>query len=313
MVDRRILFLALLLVGLSSLFLLWNLRGPVAFILTLRAEKLAVLILVGAAAGASTVVFQTLAGNRLLTPGIVGIDALFVFIQTGLIVTLGGTGALALPALPKFLLETALLTLFAVALFGLLLRKGAGDMIRMILTGVIVGTLLRALAGFAQRLLDPNEFAVLQQATVASFNVIDDQLIGIAAVLLLGALGLCLRLAGRLDVAALGRDKARTLGLRYDRFVLSVLSVVAVMVAVSTALVGPVVFLGLLAASLAHAALRDHRHIVLIPAASLIGAITLVAGQAAFERLFGLQSSLAIVVEFVGGLLFLALVLRRPT
>ncbi|CUH82529.1 iron chelate uptake ABC transporter family permease subunit [Tropicibacter naphthalenivorans] len=313
MPDRRVMLLALGLVAASSLFLLWNLRGPVAYILDLRAEKLAVLVLVGASAGASTVVFQTVAMNRLLTPGIVGFDALFVFLQTMLVMGMGSAQMLALPPVPKFVVEAALMTGLAVALFGLILRKGAGDVIRMILTGVIIGTLLRALAGFAQRLLDPSEFAVLQQASVASFNALDDRLIGIAAVLLGLAFVLCLRLAGRLDVAALGRDKARTLGLRYDRFVLLALCVVSVMVAVSTALVGPVVFLGLLAASLAQATLRDHRHAVLIPAAALIGALILVVGQTAFERLFGLQSSLAIVVEFAGGLVFLALVLRRPT
>lgn len=310
--DKRVLAMCLSLIAIAAFYLLWNLRGPVDFILNLRAEKLAVLIMVGAAAGASTVVFQTVASNRLLTPGIVGFDALFVFLQTGLVFFVGGAGVSGLPVMGQFLLETGLLTLFAVGLFGLLLRKGANDLIRMILTGVIIGTLLRALAGFVQRLLDPSEFAVLQQASVASFNVIDDELIPLAGVMLVAAFVLCLRVAGQLDVAALGRDKARTLGLPYDRFVLVALTIVAVMVAVSTALVGPVVFLGLLAASLANALVADHRHSVLIPAAALIGAVVLVGGQVVFERLLGFQSTLAVVVEFVGGLLFFALVLRRP-
>ena len=66
-----------LLVLAVALFLLWGLRAPVAFILSLRSEKLAALVLVGAATGAATVIFQTIAANRLLTPGIVGFDALF--------------------------------------------------------------------------------------------------------------------------------------------------------------------------------------------------------------------------------------------
>ncbi|MCA0042539.1 iron chelate uptake ABC transporter family permease subunit [Celeribacter litoreus] len=313
MAKRRLTYLALILIGVSAFFLFWNLRGPVGFILNLRAEKLATLIFVGAASGAATIVFQTVASNRLLTPGIVGFDALFIFIQTMAVMALGSAGFATLPALPKFLTETAVLTLFATALFGILFRTGARDVVRMILTGVILGTLLRALAGFAQRLLAPSEFAVLQQSLVASFNVIDDELIAPAGIALCVALAVCLWMARGLDVASLGRDKARTLGLHYDRFVFLALIVVSVMVSVSTALVGPVIFLGLLAASLAHAALKDHRHLVLIPAAALIGATILVTGQTAFERVFGLQSSLAIVVEFAGGLLFLALVLRRSS
>ncbi|KJZ20232.1 iron chelate uptake ABC transporter family permease subunit [Loktanella sp. S4079] len=313
MAERRLFILGALLVVASGMFLFWNLRGPTWFILNLRAEKLVTLVVVGASAGAATVVFQTIATNRLLTPGVVGFDALFVFVQTMLVLILGSSAFLDLPAMAKFGVETALLTLFAVGLFGILFRKGAGDIIRMILTGVIIGTLLRALAGFAQRLLDPSEFAVLQQATIASFNVIDDELIGIVSISLFVAFGLCLGIARKLDVVAFGRDKARTLGLGYDRFILIALSIVSLMVAVSTALVGPVVFLGLIAASLAHAWLKDHRHLVLIPGAALIGAVILVVGQTTFERVFAFQSSLAIVVEFVGGLLFLILVLRRPS
>lgn len=310
MVKRRLTGLAVALAALCAVFLLWKLRVPMGFILELRAEKLAALVLVGAATGAATILFQTIATNRLLTPGIVGFDALFVFTQTALVLLLGGAGYVALDSMAKFLVETALLAGAAMALFGVLFRKGAEDIIRMILTGVILGVLLRGLAGFAQRLLDPSEFAVVQQASVASFNTVDPGLLGIAALALGAGLTGALILAPRLDVAALGRVQARVLGLNHDRLVLLSLAVVALLVAVSTALVGPITFLGLLAASFAHSLLRDHRHIVLIPAAAMLGAAILVAGQTVFERLMGLQSALAIIVEFAGGLLFLALVLK---
>lgn len=311
MAEWRLLFLGATLLALSGLFLAWNLRPPFGFILSLRAEKLAALVLVGAATGAATVIFQTIAANRLLTPGIVGFDALFVFIQTGLVMVLGGAAFNAVPELPKFFAETLLLVGAAMALFGLLFRKGAEDIIRMILTGVILGVLLRGLAQFAQRLLEPSEFAVVQQATIASFNTVEAGKLWIGGAMLGLALLGAWRLSPALDVAALGRNKARSLGLRHDRLVMGGLAIVAVLVSVSTALVGPVTFLGLLAASLAHAALKVHRHAMLIPATSLIGAAILVAGQVVFERLFGLQSALAIIVEFAGGLLFLTLVLRR--
>ncbi|MBN8293686.1 iron chelate uptake ABC transporter family permease subunit [Rhodobacter sp. NTK016B] len=312
MAERRLIWLAGGLALAIALFLLWNLRAPMGFILSLRAEKLAALVLVGAATGVATVIFQTIAANRLLTPGIVGFDALFVFLQTALLVALGSAGFAALPTLPTFVLETLCLIGAAMALFGLLLRKGAEDIIRMILTGVILGVLLRGLASFAQRLLDPSEFAVLQQASIASFNAVPRDQLAIAALTLSAALGVAWRLAPGFDVAQLGRIKARSLGLDHDRLVLGGLALVAALVAVSTALVGPVTFLGLLAASLARAALPDSRHALLIPAAALIGATILVVGQTLFERVLGLQSALGMVVEFLGGLLFLVLVLRKP-
>ncbi|MGZ9810171.1 iron chelate uptake ABC transporter family permease subunit [Pseudoroseicyclus sp. H15] len=309
--EYRLPLMALALLGLTALFLLWGLRAPYGFILSLRLTKLAALVLVGGAVGMATVLFQTVAANRLLTPGIVGFDALFVFVQTALVLTIGGAGFSTLPDMPKFLIETALLVLAALALFGTLLRRGTDDILRMILTGVILGVFLRGLSSFAQRLLEPSEFATVQQAAFASFGSVDRAQLAIAAVLFAAAAIGALRLAPYLDVAALGRVTARSLGLDHERVVMLALLLVALLVAVSTALVGPITFLGLLAASLAHSVTGSSRHILLLPAAALIGAAILVAGQFVFERLLGLQSSLAVIVEMAGGLVFLALVLRR--
>ena len=311
MVKVRFLLLVGLCLGLSALFLGWQLRDPKPLILSLRGAKLGALIVVGASVGAATVIFQTITANRLLTPGIVGFDALFIFMQTMLVLSLGGTGYAMLPQLGQFAAEIVTMVITALLLFGLMLRKGTQDMLRLILTGVIIGVLLRGLAGLAQRLLDPSEFAIVQGASFASFGSVDKTQLWIAIALLAASMLAALRLSRHLDIVALGRTTARSLGLEYDRVVLASLALVAVLVAVSTALVGPVTFLGLLAASLAYAILPTWRHIYLIPAAALIGASILILGQFVFERLLGLQSTLAVIVEFVGGLLFLALVLRR--
>lgn len=310
-VERRLLLLWLGLGLLCAGFLGWQLRAPYGVILELRGTKLAALICVGAATGAATVLFQTIAMNRLLTPGIVGFDALFVLMQTLLVATLGGVGLAQIPGMLRFGLETLVLVGAATMLFGLLLRQSAADVTRMILTGVILGVMLRGLVSMVQRLLDPAEFAVVQQAMFASFGRVDPGQLSVAALCLLSALAISLRMAPALDVAGLGRGAARGLGLDHDRVVIVTLMLIALMVSVSTALVGPITFLGLLAASLARQMVNTHRHAVLIPAAAVIGAIILVGGQFVFERLLRQQSALAVVVEFLGGLLFLALVLRK--
>lgn len=311
MAKIRFLVLVGLCLGLCALFLGWQLRDPKPLLLSLRATKLGALLVVGAAIGAATVIFQTITANRLLTPGIVGFDALYIFLQTMLVITLGGTGYATLPQLGQFAAEIVTMVVTALLLFGLMLRKGTQDMLRLILTGVILGVLLRGLAGLAQRLLDPSEFAIVQGASFASFGGVDQTQLWIAIALLVTCMLAALRLSRHLDIVALGRTTAQSLGLEYDRVVLASLALVAVLVAVSTALVGPVTFLGLLAASLAYAFIPTWRHIYLIPAAALIGASILIFGQFVFERLLGLQSTLAVIVEFAGGLLFLALVLRR--
>ncbi len=311
MAERRVLWLGLALLVLCGAFLAWQLRAPMGFILGLRAAKLGALVCVGAATGAATVLFQTVAGNRLLTPGLVGFDALFVLMQTLLVLLLGGVGAGSLPAGPRFLMEVAALGVASVALFGLLLRRDARDITRMILTGIILGVLLRGLSSMVQRLMDPSDFAVVQQAMFASFGRVDPQQLAFSAVVLLAAMAVALRMAPALDVAGLGRDTARGLGLNHDRVVMTALLLMAAMVSVSTALVGPITFLGLLTASLARQVTGSHRHAVLLPAAAILGALILVAGQFVFERLLGSQSALAVIVEFFGGLVFLFLVLKR--
>ena len=89
------------------------------------------------------------------------------------------------------------------------------------------------------------------------------------------------------------------------------LIVIAVMVSVSTALVGPVTFFGLLVASLAYRIVPVERHRFILPAAALFAAIALVAGQTILERLLAFDTALGIVIEFVGGLFFILMLVRR--
>lgn len=313
--DRRAFWvLGGLTVLLATLSVLWMWQGlgggNRGFVLGLRANKLAALITVGAAVGVATVLFQTVAANRVLTPSIMGFDALYVLLQAGLVAGLGIAGFAGLPAGGKFLAEIAVMAVLAVLLFGTLLARGARDIPRMILTGVILGVLFRSMAGFLGRVMDPNEYAVVQSVSFASFNRVEATLLPVGVAVTVAAVLAALRISARLDVLALGRDAAVSLGLRYQALVLVVLALVAVLVSVSTALVGPVAFFGLIVAGLAHALMRSARHVLLLPAAALIAACLLVGGQWLFERLLGQAATLSVVVEFAGGLFFLYLLLR---
>ena len=305
----------LLLTGLAgAAYLLHGLDpklGPQwALILSLRVTRLAGLIVVGIAIAVATVLFQTVSRNRILTPQIMGIDALFLFLQTLLVALLGPVGFALLPAPAKFGAEVAVLVCAAVLLFGTLLGRGARDLPRMILTGVILGVLFRSLSGFVARLLDPNAFVIVQAESAASFSRIDAALLPFAATATLAASALALWLAPRLDVLALGRTAAVSLGLAHDRLVLQALTLVAVLVAVATALVGPLAFLGLIVAALARPLAGSDRHLPLLLSAALLAVLMLVAGQTLFERALGQQSTLPAVIEFAGGLLFLVLLLK---
>lgn len=304
--------LTLLLAAFSALWMLQGLppEGNRSFILKLRWTKLAGLIVVGAATGIATVLFQTVAGNRVLTPSIMGFDSLYVLLQTSLVMTLGIAGVAAFPVGEKFLLEVGVMTLLACILFGTLLGRGARDIPRTILTGVILGILFRSLNSFLGRVIDPIEFAVVQQNSMASFSRIDANLLpyglGLALLAMVGAM----LLASRLDVLGLGREVAVSLGLRHERVVILTLALVAVLVAIPTALVGPITFFGLLVAGMTHGLAQTARHAILLPAAGLIAATMLVAGQLLFERVMGQAAFLSVIIEFAGGLFFMYLLLK---
>ena len=301
--------------ALAAAAAVWMLQGLPAgqargFVLGLRAERLAGLVLVGASTGIATILFQTVAANRVLTPQIMGFDALYMLLQTLLVASLGIAGFAALPLWSKFLGEVGVMAALSCLLFGTLLGQGVRDIPRTILTGVILGVMFRALNTFIGRVLDPNEYAVVQQSSFASFSRFDASLLPMALAMTAGAAVLAMRMANRLDVLALGRDSAVGLGLRHGRLVMALLALVAVLVSVSTVLVGPITFFGLIVAGLTHGLVRSPRHAALIPAAALIAALVLILGQLVFERVLGQAAFLSVVIECAGGLLFLVLLVK---
>ena len=292
-------------------FMVLGAKGNWDFILAFRGKKLLALICVAIAIAIATIVFQTLTGNRILTPEIMGFDVLFRLLQTALVFGVGAMSYALLSPELKFLLEFGLLSGAAILLFGVLLGNGIQDLFRMLLAGVILGILFRSLISLMTRLIDPNEFAALQSAFYASFNRVDTSLLMVAIPMIVVSCLYAWRKRHVLDVMALGREQAIGLGLNYRKELFSGLIVVTALVATSTALVGPVTFFGLLVSAVAYELVKSHQHGPVMLAAALIAIIVLVGGQAVFERVLGMGATLSIVVEFVGGLVFLYLVLRR--
>lgn len=309
-VKPLLLALVLLLISCAC-FLTLGANGNWGFVLPLRATKLAALLLVAYAVGVSTLLFQTLTNNPILTPSILGFDALYVFLQTLLVAMLGSVGYTQLPPLGKFGLELAAMISGSLLLFQTLLWQGGRDLTRMILIGVIFGILFRSLSSLLQRLIDPEEFAVAQAYTFASFNTVNQSLLGIGAAILLGSAFFIWRERHRLDVHLLGCDQAINLGIAYTRHTVWVLVWIAVLVATATALVGPVSFFGLLVVALTNHFSASFKHAVRLPLVFLIAAVLLVAGQTMFEHVLGMKAVLSVVVEFAGGLVFLWLVLKK--
>jgi len=302
--------LAAAAVLLIVMFMTLGARGSWSFILSFRGTKVLTMVLVGYAIAVSTVLFQTVTHNRILTPSIMGFDAMYVLIQTLAVFFLGSLTLAKIDPLLQFGVELAAMLVFSTVLFSLLFSHQSRSLHLLVLVGIVVGTFFRALSGLMQRIMDPSEFAVLQDRFFASFNTVNTDLLAISTVLI----GLVSMVAWRIhttfDVLSLGRDHAINLGINHKRLVTLILMLIAVLVSVSTALVGPVTFFGLLVANLAYLMVGTSRHRYVLPAAVLVAIICLVGGQMALERIFAFNTALAVIIEFLGGLVFLVLILR---
>lgn len=285
-------------------------KGSWSFILSFRGTKLAAMVLVAYSIAVSTVLFQTVTNNRILTPSIMGFDALYILIQTVVVFFFGAVQVDWIGPNMRFVTETLVMVLFAGSLYYWLFSGAARSLHLVMLVGIICGVFFRSLSNLMQRMLDPDLFAVLQDRFFASFNTINADILTLSAIIVAAVSLYGWRLMHVFDVLALGREPAINLGLNHRRVVRLILLMVTVLVAVSTALVGPITFFGLLVANLAYMLAGTGKHRVVLPIAVLLAIICIVGGQTILERAFAFNTALSVIIEFLGGLVFIILLVR---
>ena len=310
--TSRLILLCLAALALISVvaFMTLGAKGSWSFVLSFRGTRLAAMLIVAFAIAVSTVLFQTITGNRILTPALMGFDALYVLLQTSIVFLFGAVTLTGLDPRLMFIVEVAIMVGFSLALYRLLFGTGRHNVHLIVLIGIVLGGLFRSLSGFLQRIISPEDFIVLQDRLFASFNLTDSTLVGVSA-LLIGLVTIAIwRMFSVFDVMMLGRDTAIALGVDHKAMTMRILVLVSILVSISTALVGPVTFFGLLVANLAYILMPAAKHRIMLPAAVLVSIICLVGGQTILERVFAFDTALSIIIEFAGGLFFILFLLK---
>ncbi|WP_194762839.1 iron chelate uptake ABC transporter family permease subunit [Microbacterium sp. UFMG61] len=317
---RRYVVVLGILIAVSALFafglLAWDNPMPVGSagfwrIAQHRATNVTVMVVVAIAQAIATVSFQTVTNNRIITPSIMGFESLYRVVQTTTVYLFGVAGLVAIQGVWQFGLQVVIMVALAMALYGWLLSGRYGNLHIMLLVGIIIGGGLGAISTFMQRLLTPSEFDVLAARLFGNVSNADASYLPLAIPLCLAASALLVMRSRRLNVMALGSDAARSLGLDHRREMYMVLFLVAVLMATSTALVGPMTFLGFLVATLAYqfADTHDHR---LIFSVAVLTAFTILAGAYfVMKNVFYAQGMVSILIELVGGIVFLIVILRK--
>lgn len=307
----KLTVLSIATVALIALFMTYQAGGNWDYVLLSRGRKLFAILITGTAIAVSTVIFQSITNNRILTPSILGLDSLYMLIQTFGVFALGSSNMTFMNKNINFMFSALMMVFFSGLLYKLMFRREGQNIYFLLLVGLIMGTMFQSASSFMEVLIDPNEFLILQGKMFASFNNVSTDLLMIATVILALNTIYLLRFTKYLDVISLGRDAAINLGLDYEYVVKRLLMVIAIYVSISTALVGPITFLGLLVANVAYQLFRTYKHLYLIPGAILLSIVALVGGQFLVERVFGFTTTVSVIINFAGGVYFVYLLLKE--
>jgi len=312
----RFAVLGAVVLGVAVLLLTWNIPldpGQRGYWLAvdLRVTTVATIAIVACCQAVATVLFHTATGNRILTPSIMGFDALYVVMQTALVFFFGGAALAATDGLAKVALQSALMVAFATLLYGWLFAGRRGNLHIMLLIGIVLGVGFSSLSTVMQRLLTPSEFDLLSARLFGNLSNSNPEYLPWAAGIVAVVLVIVWRRRRLLDVLTLGREISTNLGLAYKREVIVLLVLVAVLISVSTTLVGPMTFFGFIVATLAYQLSGSSRHAVILPFAALLGMATLLGGYFVLRHVFYAAGMLTVIIEFAGGLFFIVYLLRK--
>ncbi len=311
---RKLLVMLVLALGLIGVFLLIGLTPKnFDYALSRRIPKAFAIVMVGGVIGYSSLIFQTVTNNHILTPSVLGLDSLFMLFNTMLVFFLGSTSKWIVDDNINFLLTLAVMLGASVIFYQLIFKKKSQNIFFILLVGIVIGTLFDSATTFFQVLTDPSEFLAVQDKSQASFNNINTGVLNLATIITVGTLIYSARYFKVLDVMGLGRDQAINLGVHYDEIVKRLLVVVVILTAVATSLVGPITFLGLLVVNIARYFIKSYKHSHLAIAIWLISIVSLVGAQLLVERVLKFGVSASIIINFIGGIYFIYLLMKGRT
>lgn len=309
--KKKTVILFLVAIILTCFYIFYDLTGNIDYILPRRIVKVIAVIISGGAIAFSTTIFMTITNNRILTPSVMGLDSLYLLVQTIMIYIFGSHSLVMMNSNINYLISILAMVLFSLILFRLLFRGENSNIYFLLLVGLILGTFFNSATSFMQVLIDPNEFMVAQDKMFASINNVNTNLVYLSVLLIFFVLLYFWRFAKYLDVLALGKDLSINLGVPYNYVVKHLLVIVAVLVSIATALTGPMTFLGLLVVNLAYEFLKTFRHKYIIMGSALISIIALIGGQLIVENVFVFQTPISVIINFIGGIYFIYLLLKE--
>ena len=312
---NKLVIMAILTVVACVLYMLVNVKigneKLFWYAMKIRTPKLIVMLITAFAIGGASIVFQSIINNTIVTPCLLGMNSLYTVIHTAVVFFAGSGSILAVNQNAAFAVDLALMGLAATVIYSYLFRKTNHNVLYVLLIGTVLTSFFGSIQSALTRVMDPNEYDSLLATLVASFSNINSAII-VFAVIVMAVVVFCLRKElALLDVLTLGKEQAINLGVDYDHCIRRLLLGVTLFIAVATAMVGPISFLGLIIANLSRQLLRTYRHSQLILGSALFGMVILVAGQLLVEQIYSYTVPVSVFITVFGGIYFLYLLLKE--
>ena len=311
----KIIILSVLALAAATAYMLTdvNFANEKLFLyaMKIRTPKLIVMILTAFAIGGASIVFQSVINNRIVTPCLLGMNSLYTLIHTAVVFFAGSSSILAANANLSFAADLIIMGVTATLIYSYFFKKTKHNVLYVLLIGTVLTSLFSSIQTTLTRVMDPNEYDNLLNTLVASFSNINTEIIIFSVIVL----GVVIAFLGKdlsvLNVLTLGKNQAINLGVNYDRSVRRLLLGVTLFIAVATAMVGPISFLGLILANLSRQLLKTYKHSFLMLGSALFGIIVLVGGQLIVEQVFTYSVPISVFITVGGGMYFLYLLLTR--
>ena len=281
------------------------------YAMKIRTPKLIVMLITAFAIGGASIVFQSIINNTIVTPCLLGMNSLYTLIHTAVVFCAGSASVLASNPNLSFAVDLLLMGVVATVVYSYLFQKTNHNILYVLLIGTVLSSFFSSIQSTMTRIMDPNEYDTLLNTLVASFSNINSEIIVFSLVLLALLIFFLRKELALLDVLTLGKAQAINLGVDYDRCVRRLLLGVTLCIAIATAMVGPISFLGLIIANLARQLLKTYRHTYLILGSALFGMFVLVGGQLLVEHAFSYAIPVSVFITVGGGIYFLYLLLNN--
>lgn len=314
--NRRklwIMAVLVLLCAMGYMLIEVNFSNPklFAYAMKIRAPRLIAMLITAFAIGGASIVFQSIINNTIVTPCLLGMNSLYTLIHTAVVFFLGSASVIATNANLSFAVDVVLMGFVATVLYSWIFQKTRHNVLYVLLVGTVLTSFFGSIQTTLTRVMDPNEYDSLLNTLIASFSNINSEIILFSVVLLVGIIFALRKELALLDVLTLGKEQAINLGVDYDRCIRRLLLGVTLCIAVATAMVGPISFLGLIIANLSRQLLKTYRHSQLVLGSALFGMMVLVGGQLIVEHIYSYAVPVSVFITVGGGLYFLYLLLSR--